>query len=56
MKLPEETVLSHSDIILRHVCVGDEAYPLTIYLMKPEEHQTEVKEFVIRDCRVYDVL
>ena len=33
--MPEDTVLPNSEITLRYVLVGDEAYPLTTYLMKP---------------------
>jgi hypothetical protein len=35
MKLPEDTVLPHSEIALPQVFVGDESYPLITYLMKP---------------------
>jgi len=31
LKFPEDTVLPHSEIILPHVFVGDEAYPLATY-------------------------
>jgi hypothetical protein len=40
MKLPENTVVPNSEITLPHVLVGDEAYPLTTYLLNrtAEEH------------------
>jgi len=40
LKLPEDTVVPNSEITLPHVFVGDEAYPLTIYLMKPYSRRT----------------
>jgi hypothetical protein len=29
LKLPEDTVLPHSDFALPHIFIGNEAYPLT---------------------------
>ena len=40
LKLPEDTVLPNSEITLPYVFVGDEAYPLTTYLMKPYSRRT----------------
>jgi len=40
LKLPEDTVLPNSEITLPYVFVGDEAYPLTTYLMKPYKRRT----------------
>jgi hypothetical protein len=40
LKLPEDTVVPNSEITLPHVFVGDEAYPLTTYLMKPYSRRT----------------
>ena len=33
LQVPEDTVLPHSEIILPHIFVGDEAYLLTAYLI-----------------------
>jgi hypothetical protein len=38
--LPEDTVLPLSEITLPHIFVGDEAYPLTTYIMKPYSRRT----------------
>ena len=35
LQLPDDTVLPNSEITLLHIFVGDEAYPLTTYLIKP---------------------
>jgi len=35
LKFPEDTVSPNSEITLPYVFVGDEAYPLTTYLIKP---------------------
>jgi hypothetical protein len=35
LHLPEDTVLPNSGITLPHIFVGDKAYLLTTYLMKP---------------------
>jgi hypothetical protein len=40
MQVPDDTVLPHSEITLTHIFVGDEAYPLTTYLMKPYSRRT----------------
>ena len=40
LKLPEDTVLPNNEITLPHVFVGDEAYPLTTYLMYPYSRRT----------------
>jgi hypothetical protein len=40
LKMPEDTVVPNSDITLPHVFVGDEAYPLTTYLMKLYSRRT----------------
>ena len=40
LKLPEDTVLPSSEITLPYVFVGDEAYPLTTYLMKSYSRRT----------------
>jgi len=40
LKLPDSTVLPNSEITLPYVFVGDEAYPLTTYLMKPYSRRT----------------
>jgi hypothetical protein len=48
MKLPEYTVVPISEITLPHIFLGDEAYPLTTYLMKPHSRTTldESKAFL----------
>jgi hypothetical protein len=58
LKLPEGTVVPNSEITLPHVFVGDEAYLLTTYLMKPYSRRTldESKAFLITYCRVHDGL
>jgi hypothetical protein len=56
LKVPEDTVLPHSEITLRHIFVGDEAYLLTWYNRTAEEHQAEVEQYLITDCRVHDEL
>jgi len=40
LKLPEDRVLPNSELTLPYVFVGDEAYPLTTYLMKPYSRRT----------------
>ena len=40
LKVPEDTVLTHSGITLPHIFVGEEAYPLTTYLMKTYSRRT----------------
>jgi len=56
LHLPEDAVLSLSGITLPHIFVGDQAYPLT-YIMKPHSRRTlEVKQYLITDCHVNDVL
>jgi len=40
LKFSEDTVLPHSQIILPHIFVGDEAYPLTACLMKLYSRRT----------------
>ena len=39
-KVPEDTVLPHREITLPQIFVGDEAYPLTTYIMKPYSRRT----------------
>jgi len=40
LKLPEDMVLPSSEVTLPYIFVGDEAYPLTTYLMKPYSKRT----------------
>jgi hypothetical protein len=40
LKLPEDTVVPNSEITVPHVFVGDEAYPLTTYIMKLQSRRT----------------
>ena len=57
LKLPEDTVLPNSEITLPYVFVGDEAYPLTTYLLKLYSRRTvdRSKQYLITDCCVHDV-
>jgi hypothetical protein len=40
LKLPEDTAVPNSEITLPHMFAGDEANPLTTYLMKPYSRRT----------------
>jgi len=40
LQLLEDTVLPLTEITLPHIFVGDEAYPLTTYIMKPYSRRT----------------
>jgi hypothetical protein len=50
--LHEDTVLPNSEITLPHVFVGDEAYPLTTYLMQPHGRRTLDRRKAIFDYRL----
>jgi len=52
LKLPEDTVLPNSEITLPYVFVGDEAYPLTTYLMKPYSRRTLERSKAIFNYRL----
>jgi hypothetical protein len=52
LKLPEGTVVPNNEITLPHVFVGDEAYPLTTYLMKPYCRRTLDKSQAIFNYRL----
>jgi len=40
LKVPDGTILPHRKITLPHIFVGDKAYPLTTYIMKPYSRRT----------------
>ena len=52
LKLPEDTVLSHSEITLSDIFVGDEEYPITTYLMKPYSRRTLYRSKAIFNYRI----
>ena len=52
LKLPGDTFLPNSEITLPYVFVGDEAYPLTTYIMKPYGRRTLDRSKVIFNCRL----
>jgi hypothetical protein len=52
LKLPEDTVVPNSEITLPHVFVGDEACPLTTYLMKPYSRTTLDESKVVFNYRL----
>jgi hypothetical protein len=52
LKLPEDTVLPHSDVTLPHVFVGDKALLLTTYLMKPSSRRTLDKSKAVFNYRL----
>ena len=45
LKLPKDTVLPHSDFVLPHIFIGNEAYPLTKWW-----NRTDKKQNLIADC------
>jgi hypothetical protein len=56
LQVPGAVVLPNSDIIVAHVFIGDEAYPLTAYLLKSYSRRTwiRIKLYSIRDYRAQD--
>jgi hypothetical protein len=55
LKFSEDTVLPHSQIMLPHTFVGDEAYPLTTYLMKLYSRRTLDRSKAIFNYRLSHV-
>ena len=53
LQLPEDTVLPLSEITLPHIFVGDEACPLTTYLIKPYSRTILGRSKVIFNCRLW---
>jgi hypothetical protein len=52
LQVPDAVALPNSDIIVPHVFVGDEAYPLTSYLLKPYSRRTLDKNKAIFNYRL----
>ena len=52
LQLPEDTVLPLSEITLPHIFVGDEAYPLRTFIMKPYSRRILDRSKAIFNCRL----
>jgi hypothetical protein len=52
LQVPDAVALPNSDIIVSHVFVCDEAYPLTSYLLKPYSRRTLDKNKAIFNYRL----
>lgn len=50
--LPEEKTLPNSEVVLPHVLLGDDAYPLKSYLMKPYSKRNLLREEEIFNYRL----